>query len=91
MKRSVAGTEEKNDVLVELVPLGKGDGTRIEIISPVKKQFGRLIEESVRDVLNRRGVDDVQVIVKDNKALDFALRARLEAAIDRAGGEHFAS
>lgn len=91
MKRSIAGTEDKNDVLVELIPLNAGDGIEINVISPVKKQFGRHIEESVSEVLNRRGVKDVKITVRDKKALDFALKARLETAIDRAGGEDFAS
>lgn len=87
MISSQAGTDEKNDVIVEIQPLGRGEGIKIEINSPVKKQFGRQIESSILDVLHKRGIEDVKVTVHDKKALDFAIRARLEAAIDRAGGE----
>ena len=38
-------------------------------------------------MLHKRGIEDVKVTVHDKKALDFAIRTRLEAAIDRAGGE----
>jgi len=33
-----------------------------------------------------QGIKDVKVTVHDKKALDFTIRARLEAAIDRLGG-----
>lgn len=87
MISSKAGTEEKNDCLIELEPKKLGEGISIDIQSPVKKQFGRQIKETVLEVLNMRGIEDAKVTVRDKRALDFAVRARLEAAVDRAGGE----
>lgn len=84
---SKAGTEEKNDCIIELEPLNKGEGIKIEIESPIKKQFGRHIKETILEILNEHGIKDVRVKVMDKKALDFTIRARLEAAIERAGGE----
>lgn len=84
---SKAGTEEKSDCIIELEPQNKGEGIKIEIQSPIKKQFGRHIKETVLEVLKMRGIEDVRIKVIDKKALDFTIRARLETAIDRAGGE----
>lgn len=87
MISSKAGTEEKNDCIIELEALEKGEGIEIEIESPIKKQFGRHIKETILEILKERCISNVKVRVTDRKALDFSIRARLETAIDRLGGE----
>ncbi|HHW01413.1 MAG TPA: citrate lyase acyl carrier protein [Thermoanaerobacterales bacterium] len=87
MISSKAGTEEKNDCIIEMEPLNKGEGIKIEIESPIRKQFGRHIRNTVMEVLKERGIEDVKVRVIDKKALEFTIRARMETAIERSGGE----
>lgn len=87
MISSKAGTDGKSDCIIELEMKERGRGIEIEIESPVKKQFGRQIKQTVLEVLKERGIKDIKVKVIDKKALDFTIRARLEAAIDRLGGE----
>lgn len=79
--KSVAGTLESSDVLVELEP---SDSVVVQIQSLVKKQFGASIEASVREELKRLGVDGAIVRINDHGALDCTIRARLETAVRRA-------
>ncbi|MGI6074831.1 MAG: citrate lyase acyl carrier protein [Pyramidobacter sp.] len=82
--KSVAGTLESSDVLVEVAP---GCGVSIEIESVVKAQFGEAIEKTLRDVLAEFDVENASVRVVDRGALDCTIRARLETAIRRASKE----
>ncbi len=84
-KQASAGTMESSDVYVEIEP--STDGLDIHIESVVEKQFGDKIEACVRDVLNEYGLTDANVRVVDRGALECVLRARVETAVLRAGGE----
>ena len=72
-----AGAAESADVLVTVRP---AETLELRIASTVRLQFGAAIEQTVHSVL--RAADAVD----DHGALDWILRARLEAALARAEG-----
>ena len=84
LKVACAGTLESSDTYVELEPYDELD---ITIESVVEKQFGDRIEQAVKDVLSEYGVERAKVHVVDRGALDCTIRARVETAVLRAGGE----
>jgi citrate lyase subunit gamma (acyl carrier protein) len=83
LKKGQAGTMQSSDlmVIVELAP-----ELTIEIESTVKKQFEHLIRAKLEQVLAKFGVESGRISVSDRGALDYAIEARLEAALQRAGG-----
>ena len=74
---------ESSDAYVEIEPARE---LIIGIESVVAKQFGDKIEESVREVLKECGVTVAQIRVVDRGALDCVIRARVETAVKRSGG-----
>jgi citrate lyase subunit gamma (acyl carrier protein) len=84
LKSASAGTMESSDAYIELEPAAE---LQIHIESVVKKQFGDKIEGAVREVLADHGVTCASVRVIDRGALDCVIRARVETAVKRAGGE----
>jgi citrate lyase subunit gamma (acyl carrier protein) len=81
VKKSRAGTMQSSDLMVALEP---ADTLTVEIESTVKKQFDHLIRAVVDDVLAEHGVTAGRVRLSDRGALDYAIRARLETALQRA-------
>ncbi len=81
-KTASAGTLASSDIYVEVAP---GDGVTVRIDSVVKAQFGDAIEASVREVCGELGVSGADIYVSDRGALDCTVRARVEAALRRAG------
>jgi citrate lyase subunit gamma (acyl carrier protein) len=77
-----AGTMQSSDLMVFLEP---AEELGIEIESTVKKQFEHLIRAVIDRVLARHGVTSGRVRITDRGALDYAIEARLEAALQRAG------
>lgn len=86
VKQASAGTMESSDVYVEIEP-GE-EGLAIQIESVVGKQFGENIAATVREVLADYELADAKVRVFDRGALECVLRARVETAILRSGGEN---
>ena len=84
LTNAFAGTLESSDAYVEVTP---ADGLEITLESVVENQFGDSIRRSVREVLEEHGVTDADVRVVDRGALDCVIRARVEAAVQRGGGE----
>ncbi|MBE6639704.1 MAG: citrate lyase acyl carrier protein [Ruminococcaceae bacterium] len=84
LKVACAGTLESSDTYVELEPCEELD---ITIESVVEKQFGDRIEQAVKEVLAEHGVECAKIRVIDRGALDCTIRARVETAVLRAGGE----
>lgn len=84
-KIASCGTLESSDAYVEIEPAECGVSVSVQSI--VEKQFGRQIENSVREVLAECGVEGAIVRISDRGALDCVIRARVETAICRAGGE----
>lgn len=82
-KQITVGSEEKNDALVTVCPLLSNQGIIIELISPVKKQYGAHLESLILNTVEEAGYTDVHVKVLDRGAWDYALQARIIAALNR--------
>ncbi|MGL6064566.1 MAG: citrate lyase acyl carrier protein [Fusobacteriaceae bacterium] len=80
-KISKCGTLESNDIYVVLTP--SNNGIEIEIESSVEKQFGKEIRKTIEEKLKELGIKSIKVNAKDNGALDFTIRARIEVAVAR--------
>ena len=83
VKKGQAGTMQSSDLMVTVEP---AEGLEIDIQSTVKKQFEHLIRARLEQVLGTLGVASGKISVSDRGALDYAIEARLEAALNRAGG-----
>lgn len=81
---AVAGTLESSDVYVKVEP---SDKLEISIESVVYNQFAQEIEKSIREVVDELGVTSGKIFVNDKGAIDCVIKARVETAIKRAGGE----
>jgi citrate lyase subunit gamma (acyl carrier protein) len=82
IKSATAGTMQSSDLTVRVEP---ADHLEIRIESTVKKQFEHLIRDRVEAVLRRHDVARALVSVSDRGALDYAIEARVETALRRAG------
>lgn len=76
-----AGSMASNDIFITLQP--SKQSVQIQLESRVKKQFGRHIEQAIRDTLYEAGVSQALVIAKDSGALDYTIKARLLTALER--------
>jgi citrate lyase subunit gamma (acyl carrier protein) len=83
-KKAQAGTMQSSDLVVLVEP---ADTLVVEVLSTVKKQFEHLIRARVEAVLQEQGVTAGRVQVNDRGALDYAIQARLETALWRAGAD----
>ena len=84
VKKGQAGTMQSSDLMVVVEP---ADRLIIDIESTVKKQFEHLIRARLEQVLLKFAVTEGRISVSDRGALDYAIEARLEAALMRAGGQ----
>lgn len=84
-KTAQAGAVESSDVLVTVAPNPEG-GIKVELETKrvIEKQFGKQIENVIRETVEELGVEDVVVKAQDKGALDYTYRARVQAAIERA-------
>jgi citrate lyase subunit gamma (acyl carrier protein) len=80
-KKATAGTMQSSDLMVSVEP---ADRLEIAIESTVKKQYEHLIRARIEDVLRRFEITSGKIAVNDRGALDYAIEARLEAALRRA-------
>lgn len=78
---AVAGTLESSDVQIKIEP---ADKLVINIESSVMAQFGKQIEKTVKDVLEKLEVESANVDVQDKGALECTIKARVETAVFRA-------
>ena len=85
---AVAGTLESCDVQIKIHP-NDGQGQDIYIDSVVKAQFGDSILETVKEVLTSFEIVDASIYINDKGALDWVIRARMQAAICRATDSDF--
>jgi len=81
---AVAGTLESSDIYVEVEP---SDALELNIESVVLNQFGDEIRATILSVLEELGVKSGKISVQDKGAIDCTIRARVETAVRRAGGE----
>lgn len=82
VKKGQAGTMQSSDLMVFVEP---ADELSIEIESTVKAQFEHLIRARLEQVLAANEVTAGKIRITDRGALDYAIGARLEAALQRAG------
>jgi len=83
-RKASAGTSQSSDLMVVVEP---ADTLAIEIESTVKKQYEDLIRARIQAPLARLGVTAARIRVSDRGALDYAIEARVEAALRRAAKE----
>ena len=81
---AVAGTLESSDIYVEVEPC---EELELNIESVVLNQFGDEIRATILSVLEELGVKSGRISVQDKGAIDCTIRARVETAVRRAGGE----
>ncbi len=79
-----AGMIDKGDVHIKIRPAARGTGIKLEVQSKVKALFGDQIRQSVLEEIGRYNILDAWVAVIDQGALDYAIRARVQAALERA-------
>jgi citrate lyase subunit gamma (acyl carrier protein) len=84
MRKAQAGTMQSSDLMVFVEP---ADRLTVEIESTVKKQFEHLIRSRIDKVLLCHDVTSGFIRITDRGALDYAIEARLEAALKRSGEE----
>ena len=81
IKKAQAGTMQSSDLMVFVEPAGS---LKVEIESTVMKQFGHLIRAKVDEVLAKNSVVAGLIRLTDRGALDYAIEARIETALQRA-------
>ncbi len=86
-REAQAGFDDKSDILVKIGPAEPGTGIRLKITSKVESMFGKQIRDSVLEVIKSYDVTDAIVFVRDQGALDYAIRARVQTALERATRE----
>jgi len=84
LREAKAGLDERGDVIVCLSPAEKNSGVQIAIESTLMSLFGDQIRASVLEVVEGYGLNDLKLAIRDQGALDYALRARVQTAIERA-------
>lgn len=82
-KEATVGFEETNDALVTVIPSVAGRGITVELVSSVKRQYGEYLENLIVTIVNEEGYTDLHVKVLDKGAWDYALKARVVAALNR--------
>ncbi|EAX48017.1 citrate lyase acyl carrier protein [Thermosinus carboxydivorans Nor1] len=85
MRSAQAGTLESNDIMITVTPGAPGSGTVIELESIVLLQYGEAIRQTLAAVVAETGIDDIYIKAVDRGALDCTIRARMLAALARAG------
>lgn len=76
-----AGTESTEDLKVSVVP--SEHGIHITVKSTVGELFAKQIETSAREVIDFLGIRNCEMEIEDKSALDYVVRARVEAALRR--------
>jgi len=85
IKQAMAGTLESSDLLVKVAPNDQGK-LDVAIQSEVIKQFGKRIRQVVAETLAQLGITQGTLVNEDKGALDYAIRARVQAAALRGSG-----
>ena len=76
---AIVGTLESSDIQISIMP-NSGQGLEIQLQSAVKAQFGDSIIATMTEVLESFGITDAFVDAVDRGALDWVIRARMQAA-----------
>jgi len=80
---AAAGSMESSDIMITIEENNEG---KIEIFleSPVKSQFGIIIQDLIRGIAIELGVKSAKINAVDHGALDYTITARTTSAILRA-------
>jgi citrate lyase subunit gamma (acyl carrier protein) len=84
LREAKAGLDERGDVLVCLSPAEENIGVQLDIESTLMSMFGDQIRVSALEVIEGYGLKDLKLAIRDQGALDYAIRARVQTAIERA-------
>jgi citrate lyase subunit gamma (acyl carrier protein) len=82
-KSAYAGTLESSDAYIHVSPTPE-DEIKIILESSVEEIYGDAIDNLVRETIKEKSVSHILVKIQDKGALDFVIKARLQAAILRA-------
>ncbi|WP_395319599.1 citrate lyase acyl carrier protein [Fructilactobacillus frigidiflavus] len=83
-KTAIAGTLESSDIQVTV---SKGnDGIKIDLTSDVKERFGKDIINTIEEIVNKFGIENINIKAVDQGALDCVIKARTITAIQRSLG-----
>ena len=74
---SKAGNQANSDCEV----IVKGGKPKLVLNTKVEKIYGKAVEKTVKEMLKELYASKLNVEVNDRGALDFVLRARVEAAV----------
>ena len=85
LKNAVAGTLESSDLFVQIEP--DENNLTLEIDSVVANQHMDAIRAAVLETLKEFEVSSGKIFIKDKGALDCVIRARVETALKRGGGQ----
>ena len=85
---AMVGTLESSDIQISVSP-NPGGGLDIQLQSVVKAQFGDAIIATITEVLESFGIKDASVSAVDRGALEWIIRARMQAALCDATGTQF--
>ncbi len=85
---AIVGTLESSDIQISISP-NQGKGIQIQLQSIVKSQFGDSIIATMTEVIESFGIKDALVDAVDRGALDWVIRARMQAACCAAMGKQF--
>lgn len=85
MKMAQAGTLESNDIMITIDPRPAGSGVEIELSSNFLAQYGGTIRQVIAETLADQEINDIYVKAVDRGALNCTIKARLLAALARAG------
>lgn len=81
LKKSIAGTMESSDIMVEVIPWEKD--LQVNLKSDVEKQYGNQIIELVEEILRENKIKNACLNLNDKGALDFVIKARVKTALYR--------
>ena len=82
IKSAYAGTLESSDAYIHVSPI-KEDEIKIILESSVEEIYGDAIEDLVRTTIKEMSISHILIKVQDKGALDFVIKARLQAAVLR--------
>ena len=80
-----AGTLESSDLFVRVTPI-EGEGIEIELESTVYEIYADAIKQSILESAKALKATGIKIMVQDKGALDYVIKARVQAAILRAYG-----
>lgn len=82
---AVAGTLESSDIQI-MVDQGT-NGIELSLESSVIDQYGEQIEETIRNVVEKLGLENVKIQANDQGALECTIRSRVQTALFRANDQ----